>query len=82
MMISCKEAMELASKELDVRLSRKERLLLRFHVWFCQGCRRYELQLQWLHELCQRSSLESWLSDVTLSSRARDQIRQRLRRES
>ena len=82
MMISCKEAMELASKELDARLSGKERLLLWIHVWICRGCSRYQQQLQWLHELYKQSSPESWLPDVTLPPQAKDRIRQRLRREN
>ncbi len=80
MMISCREAMELASKELDTPLSGKERLLLRLHVWFCTGCRRYERQLQWMHEVCKLSNPEAWLSEVGLSSQARQRIRQRLQR--
>ncbi len=82
MMISCKQAMDLASKALDTRLSRKERMMLRLHVWFCRGCQRYQQQLEWIHQLCHRLDPESWLPKVTLSEEARRRILQRLRRDS
>lgn len=47
-MMSCKEASELMSKSLDIRLPLSRRIALRFHVLLCTMCARYERQLRFL----------------------------------
>jgi hypothetical protein len=40
-MLTCKEASLLASKQMDVKLTWRERIALRFHVGLCELCGRY-----------------------------------------
>ncbi len=47
-MLSCKEAMRLASEKLDRDLSFWQRLSLRLHVLMCQACSRYGGQIAML----------------------------------
>ncbi|MBI5446311.1 MAG: anti-sigma factor [Deltaproteobacteria bacterium] len=49
-MIRCREASQLASKALDVRLALKERLALRMHLFLCDACSRYRRQIRLLHQ--------------------------------
>lgn len=81
MMISCQEAMDLASRALDNQLSRRQRWMLKLHVWFCQGCRRYQHQIQRIHRLCRKADPELWLPRLNLTPQARERILKRLRRE-
>lgn len=45
-MLSCKEASRLLSQSLDRKLSWKERLELRFHLFICDMCKRFAKQLK------------------------------------
>jgi len=51
MMISCKEAAELAQRELDETLPFRTRLALRFHVLMCSLCRTFIRQLAAIRRL-------------------------------
>lgn len=53
-MLSCKQATELMSQELDRPLSLIERLGLRLHVLICTGCHNYRRQMGILREACRR----------------------------
>ena len=46
--ISCKEASRLASQQQDADLSSWQRLVLRLHLAVCEGCARFERQLDFL----------------------------------
>lgn len=50
-MLSCKEAMRLASEGLDRELPFWRRMGLRFHVLMCRGCSRYARQIKALNGL-------------------------------
>ena len=50
-MVSCKEAAELASRQLDEPLSFRQRAGLRFHMMMCALCRRFATQLAALQRL-------------------------------
>ena len=53
-MLSCKQATELMSQELDRSLSLVERIALRLHVWICAGCTNYRRQMALLRLACSR----------------------------
>jgi hypothetical protein len=49
-MIDCEAAAKLISERLQHRLGLRRELALRFHVLICTACRRYAVQLRWLHQ--------------------------------
>lgn len=55
-MLTCRQATELLSQELDRPLSLPERIGLRLHVLICHGCSNYRRQLRVLREACRRFS--------------------------
>lgn len=50
MMLNCKEATKLISKQQDSTLSIKEWMNLKIHLMSCYLCRRYEKQLLFISE--------------------------------
>ena len=50
-MLSCKEAIKLASKSLDRELSFWQRVGLRFHLAMCMACSVYKRQVEALDRL-------------------------------
>ena len=43
-MLDCRQASQLISKSLDRRLSWRERLEIRFHLFICKYCKRFSQQ--------------------------------------
>jgi hypothetical protein len=66
-MMSCKEAVQLMSEEMERNLGLGERLALRFHQLICQGCRNYRQQMLFLREIC-----KSYLAHGDVASQADD----------
>ena len=80
MMISCRQAAELASRVLDRRLSLGERLRLRLHLALCRSCARYQSQLRFLRRAMTRLARRPAESQPgpRLPEDARERIRRRL----
>lgn len=55
-MMTCKQASELMSQELDRSLSRYERMALRFHVMMCGGCSNFRKQMDFIRNACRLRS--------------------------
>jgi hypothetical protein len=53
-MISCKHATELMSQGMDRRLSLRERLRLRLHLFVCVGCRNTSRHFRFIREAIRR----------------------------
>lgn len=51
MMMNCKEATALLSQQMDRPLTRKERLLLKFHLMMCSGCSNFDNQMHDLRQI-------------------------------
>ena len=54
MMITCKQAAQLASQGLDRRLGFFERISLRLHLWVCNGCSNFSRQVAFLRRAAKR----------------------------
>lgn len=83
-MLSCKEASHLASKDMDVKLSWRERMGLMLHLSMCRLCRRYLSDLKQMRLLMTRlGKQEDALlpESVKLSEQSRERIKQALARE-
>jgi len=52
--ISCREATELVSRSMDVRLPWRQRVALRLHLAMCSLCRAFAGQMRFLREACAR----------------------------
>ena len=45
-MLTCKQASQIISQSLDNPLSRSDRMKLRFHLFICNACTRFNQQLR------------------------------------
>ena len=68
--LSCRRATELASRAMEVSLSRRERFALGLHTLVCGWCRRYRAQINRIRLLMKRR--EEKLPG--LSAEARDRL--------
>ncbi|MBI5612836.1 MAG: zf-HC2 domain-containing protein [Gammaproteobacteria bacterium] len=81
-MLSCKEVSLLLSRSRDQRLTWRERLGVRLHLLYCEGCRRLEKQLRFLHAAVRRFVASAGpAADARLSEDARRRIRDALPRD-
>lgn len=53
-MMNCKHATQLMSQELDRPLSWRERTALRLHLLFCDGCRNFRKQMEFMRTAARR----------------------------
>jgi len=79
-MLTCKDASHLVSHGQDRALSFRERWGLRFHLWMCGNCRRFERQIALMRRLLRQSDqrAETEVADQALSAEARERISQAL----
>lgn len=49
LMLTCKQASKIISRSLDMPLSWSDRMKLKFHLFICDACSRFNRQL---HQLC------------------------------
>ena len=77
-MLSCKRVAQLASESLDRSLTLQERLLLRFHLFFCKFCSRYVRQLKFVQRACAHADEDRSEGGAGLTKGARERIRDRL----
>ncbi len=81
-MLSCKEVSLLLSRSCDQSLTWRERLGVRLHLLYCEGCRRLEKQLRFLRAAVRRFAASAGLAaDERLSDDARRRIRATLPRD-
>jgi len=55
-MLTCKQATQLMSEKQDRELGTPEKISLKFHLLMCNGCRRYDQQMNIIHQACQKVS--------------------------
>lgn len=53
-MLSCKQATELMSRQMDMELSMPQRMGLRFHLMMCKGCRNFSRQMDILRQVSRK----------------------------
>jgi hypothetical protein len=77
---SCREAARLQSLALDHKLSLRQRLGLRLHLFLCKWCNRYGNQLRFLRRAAREHPERLAESGPPkLSDEARERMKQRLR---
>ena len=73
---SCQEVVRLASEGLDRKLTWRERRNVRLHFWICFLCRRYEDQLNALHQnLVRHPESFSECSEASLSAEEKARLK-------
>lgn len=83
-MLTCRKASQLISYSLDHPLPWTKRIRLRFHVFACENCARFEKQARWLHTYTLRFFGHAPLpaAEGRLSADARARIEQALKDNS
>ena len=59
LMLTCKDASRLISKSLDRPLSWSDRMKLKFHLFICDACNRFNVQLGQLRSAVKRMRHEA-----------------------
>jgi len=78
-MLNCKQTSLLVSQSLDRRLSWRERMAVRIHLWICVYCRRFTQQLALIRRMMQAWQHQATeQSELALSQAARERIAQQL----
>ena len=73
---SCAELARLSSESLERKLSMKERLLVLLHGTVCGWCKRYEGQLQKIHDTMQgKEEAVCDNSEVCMSTEGKDRLK-------
>lgn len=85
-MISCKKATHLISKSMEEKLSFKEELSLKVHLFICEFCEQFKKQVGLFRNALnqedrQKDDLDSFgiqESDISISEEAKKRIKDRL----
>ncbi len=79
-MLNCRHVARLVSQSMDLKLSWRQRLAMRVHLWYCIWCRRYAAQLRFLRRAAQELPAEDPNAPShALAPEAKENIRTRLR---
>jgi type IV secretory pathway VirB9-like protein len=77
----CKRVAPLFSYALDRKLSLREKLRVRLHLYTCGACLNYVSNLKFMHEVfkAQEENLENEKIHVSLSAEAKERIKEKLK---
>jgi len=76
---TCKQASRLVSEGQDRKLGLRERIGLRWHLWMCGSCRRFEQQLLMLRKALNGGDSKG---QAMLPPEVRERIRRGIREHS
>ena len=65
LMLTCKQASQIISRSLDNPLSWSDRMKLKFHLFICDACNRFNQQLRLLNSAVKRL-IQTTESDSTI----------------
>lgn len=79
-MLNCKQASQIISQSLDNPLSWSDRVKLKFHLFLCNACSRFNLQLHLLCNAIQRIKQDTENDNsIGLSAEAKAKIVHRIK---
>jgi len=81
MMLNCKQASELMSQAMDMRLPFGKRMPLKLHVLMCSGCSNFMLQISFLRKASSRFGTSHYCETMCLSDEAKNRIQKALETE-
>jgi anti-sigma factor RsiW len=67
----CKTITPTLSESIDRKLSRKERIIVRLHLFTCEACVRYLEQIRLLHDLVHDHRSEQAISSLNETAKER-----------
>ena len=76
---ACQQTVETISQSMERRLSLRESIKLKLHLWICVWCQWYVEHLQLIRDTARAQATEP--SSATLSNEARERIRRRLKNQ-
>jgi len=82
LMLDCKEASFLISKNLDTNISLKEKIQLKSHLLYCDFCNRYHVQSKMIDDILKitpEKMNEKKLKDLHLDKEVKAKLKQRLK---
>lgn len=77
-MLTCKQIIDLASKELDTSIPWVKRLQMKTHLFICKNCQQYIKQISVIHKLS--AKLDDSFKSITLPDDAKQRIKEYLKR--
>lgn len=79
-MISCKHATELISKQMEERLSLREEVSLKIHLFVCEFCEKFRQQSEFIRKALsfKRKESEEEVSSISIPAKAKERLRERL----
>ncbi len=81
LMMTCREATQLCSDQHERTLTRRERWMLRVHLFLCHKCRKFAAQLAMMRDALQRvANLQADSSPAKLSPERREAMKHELRK--
>ena len=77
---ACQQTVETISQSMERRLTLRERINLKVHLWICVWCQWYMEHLQVIRDTSRAQAAEApdRMTSATLSNEARERIRRRL----
>lgn len=80
-MLECRDVSKLVTHSLDEPLTMRQRLRVRWHLFVCRYCRRFQKQVFWLHGVLRQKSeslIENETKDVCMSDDAKERLKKAL----
>ena len=74
----CQQMVETISQSMERKLTLRERITLKLHLWICAWCQWYMEQLHIIRDAARSKAESSDLSGPSLSPEARERIKRNL----
>lgn len=74
----CQQTVETISQSMERKLTMRESITLKLHLWICAWCQWYMEQLLIIREAARSKAESPDLSGPTLSAEARERIKRKL----
>jgi hypothetical protein len=84
LMLECRDVSKFITHSMDEPLTIRQRLRVRWHLFICPYCRRFQKQVFWLHSVLRQKSetlIENETKDVCLSNDAKERIKKVLEKK-
>ncbi len=75
----CEVITEKISQSLDKKLSFKEKLQIKIHLFYCEFCLRYQKQILAMRKLVQKS--DALLEEITLNHAQKERLKKNLKKK-
>ena len=77
-MLNCTQVTELSSQKRETPLPLSKRIAMRLHLIICDRCRRYEQQLNFIHQACNHLQNKAEQHGEGLSETSKKRIKETL----